>query len=937
MTVFQMLYQLVFYPLELVFEVIYGVAYNIVGNAGAAIIPLSLCVNILCLPLYNRAEAIQKQEREKQRSMLYGLSHIRKTFQGDERYMMIQAFYRINHYKPIYALRSSLPLLLEIPFFVAAYHFLSNLPYLEGASFGPFVNLAAPDGLIKIGGIAFNFLPIAMTLINILSSMIYSRDMSKKDKIQLYAMALIFLLLLYNSPSGLVLYWTLNNIFSLAKNLINSVENRGFIIDSVLSVLGLITLIYAFLVYRIPDLNQLLLIVIGGVLLIWAILDFIRRRGKKEGTEHNELKLSYKSVIEEKRTFIIGCVFLTILIGLMIPSSVIKSSPEEFIVISQYSSPLHYLLSSFLLAAGMFLIWFGLFYYLAGTKVKMVMCCGVWILSIFSIVNYMLFGTELGNLSAELKYDIDLNFSINEILVNLIVLLLIGAACMAVWIKQLKFIKGILFVIVVASSGMSVYNIIGTNSRLIGIKEVISQTEREQASFSLSKKGRNVIVFMLDRAISSYVPYLIQEKPDLLKQFDGFTWYPNTLSYGTRTNTGSPALFGGYEYTPEEINKRDKESLEEKQNEALKVMPVLFDEHGYDVTVCDPPYAGYTWIPDLSIYDEYENIHTYNTENGQFTDQTETLKIRQQIWNRNLFCYGVMKTLPMFIQPGFYQKGSYFNPQAMNSALTQMQYMIDKSLSVGIWNSFMDSYSALCALPEMTKIEEGDKKTFLMINNGTPHNAILLQEPQYEPELIVDNTLYDKEYENRFTIGNRILKTDTSYQMSHYQSNMAAFLRVGKWLDYLKEQGVYDNTRIIIVADHGWPLEQFDDMKFGEQDPERTIYNSEDVMAYNPLLMVKDYADDKTYDSGFHVNYSFMTNADTPTIAFDGLISDPVNPFTGNVIDNEHKNENEHHVFYTDMWGTEENNGNTFLPGFWYSLKGDNIFDMSSWSSLGVH
>ena len=61
---------------------------------------------------------------------------IRKAYKGDERYMMLQAYYRVNHHKPVYALRSSLPLLLEIPFFVAAYHFLSNLGELKGMPFG---------------------------------------------------------------------------------------------------------------------------------------------------------------------------------------------------------------------------------------------------------------------------------------------------------------------------------------------------------------------------------------------------------------------------------------------------------------------------------------------------------------------------------------------------------------------------------------------------------------------------------------------------------------------------------------------------------------------------------------------------------------------------------------------------------------------------------
>ena len=54
------------------------------------------------------------------------------------------------------------------------------------------------------------------------------------------------------------------------------------------------------------------------------------------------------------------------------------------------------------------------------------------------------------------------------------------------------------------------------------------------------------------------------------------------------------ALFGGYEYTPMEMNKRSDETLMSKQNEALKVMPVLFDENDFEVTVCDPTYANYS-------------------------------------------------------------------------------------------------------------------------------------------------------------------------------------------------------------------------------------------------------------------------------------------------------------------------------------------------------
>jgi len=925
MTILQGFYQLLFGPLELLFELIYGVAFGIIGNTGAAIIPLSLCMNFLALPFYNRADAIQKDERAREARIAPGVEHIKKVFKADERYMMLQAYYRINKYKPIYALRSSLPLLLEIPFFVAAYHFLSNLPDLYGAQFGILKDLGLPDSLLAIGSLRINLLPILMTLINVLSSTVYSKGMSRKDKIQLYGISAIFLVLLYNSPSGLVFYWTLNQVFSLCKNLVYSVRNRRFVVSTIMSAMGAIILAYAFVVYRVQDLNQLLIILIGAACQIPTIMNLTKQK----------VKLEAMQAAPEKTTtlvFVFGCVFLTVLTGLLIPSSVIRSSPAEFVVIAEYRTPLLYVLSAFLLGAGTFIIWFGLFYYLASHRGKKVFSAAVWIISVFAVANYMLFGTRLGNLSAELRYDFDIAFTSKEFLINTEVLIGLGVVALILWIKKAGIIRVMYPVLIIAVCCMSLYNIYGIVERIPQIKALVERENGEKATFALSRNGKNVIVFMLDRGISGYVPYLIQENPELVTQFDGFTWYPNTLSYGTRTNTGSPALFGGYEYTPEEINKRDTEALVDKQNEALKVMPVLFDRAGYEVTVCDPPYAGYTWIPDLSIYDEYENIRTFNTGNGQFSDQSETLRMKQQIWKRNIFCYSIMKISPLLLQPGLYQNGTYYNPHRMDSVIHQVQYMLGNSVSIGIWDAFTNAYGALCALPGMTQVTDEVSNTFLMMDNDTTHNAIMLQEPQYEPALYVNNTEYDEAHADRFTFNGRTLLTETSYKISHYQSNMAAFIQLGKWFDYMRKQGVYDNTRIIIVADHGWPMEQFTDMLFGEKDPEKTIYNPEDAMAYNPLLMVKDFG-----DKDFKINNDFMTNADTPTLAMDGLIESPVNPFTQNAITDDAKDADEQHVFYTDFWGTEYNNGNTFLPGSWYALKNHDIFTMDNWSKLGEH
>ena len=102
----QLLYQLLIFPLEIVIEVVYGLSFIILRSYGWAIFPLSLAVNLLLLPFYKRADSIQREESDRQKQMAPYLSHIKKSFHGDERYMMIQAYYRENKYKPVYALRS---------------------------------------------------------------------------------------------------------------------------------------------------------------------------------------------------------------------------------------------------------------------------------------------------------------------------------------------------------------------------------------------------------------------------------------------------------------------------------------------------------------------------------------------------------------------------------------------------------------------------------------------------------------------------------------------------------------------------------------------------------------------------------------------------------------------------------------------------------------
>lgn len=844
-------------PLVLVIEFIFTVMSRLFGNYGIAIIMVSVVINLLILPLYKRSDALQEQERKKQKEMEPWVKHIRKTFRGDERFMMLSTYYRQQNYQPVNAIRGSLSLLLQIPFFMAAYHYLTHVN-LQGQSFLFLQNLGEADRLIKIGDMSLNIMPILMTLINFISGFIYTKGFPLKDKLQLYLLACLFLVVLYQSPSGLVLYWTMNNLFSLFKNMIEK--------------------------------------------LIAPLLSKRKQKAPKIKVQ-KEHKNSVKS-------FLLGAILLTLLTGLVIPVSVVSASPAEFISLNAYRSPLILVWLTFCVAVGVFMVWGGILYYVSSPSSKIIFEKGMCILGIVGLADYMLFGNRTGTVSPLLTYHEGLSVSHK---IGLLSLFIAAALAVIIWVcwKHQKLWQTVIAVMAISLFALGSWNVIGTWQELEEMDYIRSISEDDSATevspiLTLSKTEKNVIVFMLDRAISDYFPYIVAEKPELAEQFSDFVYYPNTISFGQYTIYASAALFGGYEYMPAEMNARSDTPAVEKQNEALKVMPVLFSEMGYDVTVCDPPLAGYREIPDLSIYDDYPEIDTHITMGAYLGDNERYVKRLQDSQERNFFCYSIMKASPVLFQGLLYDEGNYFESTKNN---TQNP-------------AFMESYSVLTNLAGLTDIQEESQGGFVMINNEAPHENCLLQMPDYVPADSVNNGEYEDS--SRFTLDNREMRVENSYQLEHYHVNMATYLQIGNWLGYLKECGVYDNTRIIIVADHGRTLGQFDDLMVSDEL---------DVEGYHPVLLVKDFGGEGEL---LTTSDDFMTNGDVPTLALEGLIDNPVNPFTGNPITDEAKREGNLLITTADNFDQNPENTIDVETGEWYTITNENLFDKNNWKKVEI-
>ncbi len=893
------IFNLIIAPLEYLFELVFSVAYRFFDNPIIILVALSIVVNLFALPLYKRADAIQEEENAKQAKMAPWVNHIKKTFKGDERYMMLTAYYRTQNYKTLHSLRGSFSILLQIPFFIAAYHFLSNLSVLKTMSFWVFTNLGEPDALLHIGSFNINVLPIIMTLINVGSAYIYLKGATTSQKIQTYFLAAAFLVLLYKSPSGLVIYWTCNQIFSLLKNVFMKLVKNDKVLGICVSVIGIVVFLAVLLSGHANSKKKLLFIILilicCQIPLVSALLK--NKKGKKA-------EKPFRAV--PARVFFLTSLTVTILLGVIIPLSVISSSPAEFV--SEINTPLSIVVNNVSIMAGIFIVWCGIFYYLGKPKTKTVYAYIMFAILGVSVADFFFFSKGLGTMSDSLVYDNAFSFSLKQKLFNLAIVILAIVICLLIMKFFKRFMTYIALVLLVASIGLTITNTTATAKVLETIEvEDDGKIAPEDAEplFNLSTKGKNVIILMMDRAISSYVPEMFRERTELKEQFSGFVYYPNTMSFGPVTNIAIPALFGGYEYTPSAMNSRPNETLKDKHNEALTLMPKLFGSSGYEVTVLDPAYANYDNNSDLSLYDGLENVKAMKTISKYKCIGTENIhKATAKIQNRNFFYYSFMKAVPLFLQNTVYDKGNYY------------------SLSDNLYTSevFTDNYAVLELLSTLTNITDEDKNTVLMMDNETTHSYTTLTS-DYAPGAIYKGSIVDyfKSYDfNGYKIG-----IDTETRVMSYQVNMAAFLKLGEWFDYLKENGVWDNTRIIIAADHGYV--------FGDMMTDDGL----DIERFNPTLMVKDF----NSDGEFKTSDEFMTNADVPTIAMSGLIDSPINPATGKPVNSAAKN-SELLVTTSSRWHIIEDH----VPGYvfnttggqWWEMSGSSIFDSSSWHFVAV-
>ncbi len=223
--------------LETVLKWVLTLIYKFIPNYGVAIIILTLLIKLMLQPISKKG----MESTAKMSALNPKLEELKAKY-ADDPNALNAAMAKLYKEEGINPMGSCLPMLIQFPVFIALYGLLNNHFELRGAMFIPgwIPDLSIPDTVFTLGfnlpliGNQIHLLPIIYTVSMIFSMKITqtgTTDASQAGmmKFMTYGMPLIFFFVLYNAPSGLLVYWTVTNAISIIQQVyVNSKKKKQF-------------------------------------------------------------------------------------------------------------------------------------------------------------------------------------------------------------------------------------------------------------------------------------------------------------------------------------------------------------------------------------------------------------------------------------------------------------------------------------------------------------------------------------------------------------------------------------------------------------------------------------------------------------------------------------------------------------------------------------
>ncbi len=186
--------------------------HKVIGNYAWSIIVLTILIKSALWPVQNKAT----NEMRKMALLSPKMTELREKYKDDPQKMNQEVMKLYKEYG-VNPFSGCLPLLVQIPIFFGFYSMLGTAIELRNSSFFWVADLSQPDTVGYLLGFPINILPIVMAGTMVWQMVITPKTGDAMQQRIFYFMPIIFLVFCYNYASGLALYWTTQNIFSIVQ------------------------------------------------------------------------------------------------------------------------------------------------------------------------------------------------------------------------------------------------------------------------------------------------------------------------------------------------------------------------------------------------------------------------------------------------------------------------------------------------------------------------------------------------------------------------------------------------------------------------------------------------------------------------------------------------------------------------------------------------
>ncbi len=203
--------------------------HSIVSNWGVSIILLTVIIKLCLWPL----TTAQVRASKKMTAIQGPLRVIKEKYKNNPHKIQVETMKLFKQYR-VNPAAGCLPIFIQIPIFFGLYYMLRTSSDLRFAHFLWIRDLSVADTIAYIGGFPINILPIIMWVT--MTWQMHMTPMPSVDgsqKVVFKLMPLMFLFCCYGFPSGLVLYWTVQNVLTILQQYIVS-KRRDMQIEQLL-------------------------------------------------------------------------------------------------------------------------------------------------------------------------------------------------------------------------------------------------------------------------------------------------------------------------------------------------------------------------------------------------------------------------------------------------------------------------------------------------------------------------------------------------------------------------------------------------------------------------------------------------------------------------------------------------------------------------------